>query len=114
MLWTECVVLVKATASDTEPGQAGETKLGYQTFFNGTLGSNIVIDASQVVTDTIDYVATNENGLTATSTRTVLIEAAAATSPRKNTVATRSGSSTAAPPASKMMSAYRKWGRPDW
>jgi len=36
--------------------------------------SNIVIDTTQVATDTIDYVATDQNGLTSTSTRTVIIE----------------------------------------
>jgi len=66
-----------ATVSDTGPGQAGDANLGYQTFLNGTLVSNIVIDTSQIATDTIDYVATDTDGLTATSTRTVLIEAAA-------------------------------------
>jgi len=38
--------------------------------------SNIVIDTSQAATDTIDYVATATWGNTATSTRTVVIEAA--------------------------------------
>jgi hypothetical protein len=33
--------------------------------------------AQQVATDTIDYVATDTDGLTSTSTRTVIIEAAA-------------------------------------
>ncbi len=60
-----------ATVSDMGSGQAGDTNLGLQTFLNGTLVSNIVIDTSQVATDT--------DGLTATSTRTVLIEATAAT-----------------------------------
>jgi hypothetical protein len=69
-----------ATESDIGPGQAGDTILGYQTFLNGTLVSNIVIDTSGVATDTIDYVATDSSGNTATSTRTVLIEAATATS----------------------------------
>jgi hypothetical protein len=59
-------------------GQGGDTDLGYQTFLNGTLVSNIVIDTSQVATDTIDYVATDQFGLTATSTRTVIIEAGTA------------------------------------
>jgi hypothetical protein len=59
--------------SDTGPG------LGYKTFLNGTLASNIVIDTSQVATDTIDYVVTDTSGLTATSTRTVIIEAAIST-----------------------------------
>ncbi|MGA3310267.1 MAG: hypothetical protein ABSD08_16905 [Xanthobacteraceae bacterium] len=40
---------------------------------DGTLVSTIVIDTSQIATDTIDYVAADTDGLTATSTRTVLI-----------------------------------------
>jgi hypothetical protein len=64
-----------ATVTDTGPGQAGDSNLGYQTFLNGTLVSNIAIDTSQLATDTIDYVATDTDGLTAASTRTVLIEA---------------------------------------
>jgi Chaperone of endosialidase/Domain of unknown function (DUF5011) len=51
--------------------------LGYRTFLNGALVSNILIDTSQVATDTIDYVATDTWGNTSTSTRTVLIEASA-------------------------------------
>jgi hypothetical protein len=50
--------------------------LGDKTFLDGTLVSNIIIDTSQVATDTIDYVATDTWGNTATSTRTVIIEAA--------------------------------------
>ncbi len=69
-----------ATISDTGPGQAGNTNLGLKTFLNGTLVSNIVLDTSQVATDTIDYVATDQNGLTSTSTRTVIIEPSAHTS----------------------------------
>jgi hypothetical protein len=38
---------------------------------------NIIIDTSQAATDTIDYVATDTWGNTATSTRAVIIEAAA-------------------------------------
>jgi hypothetical protein len=34
------------------------------------------IDTTQAATDTIDYVATNSTGLTATSTSTVIIEPA--------------------------------------
>jgi hypothetical protein len=51
--------------------------LSYRTFINGALSGNILIDTSQVATDTIDYVATDTWGNTATSTRTVIIEAAA-------------------------------------
>jgi len=35
----------------------------------------VQIDTSAVATDTIDYVAADQTGLTATSTRTVIIEA---------------------------------------
>ena len=65
------------TVTDAGAGQAEETNLGYKTFLNGTLVSNIVVDTRQIATDTIDYVATDSAGLTATSTRTVLIEASA-------------------------------------
>jgi hypothetical protein len=50
-----------------------DLNLGIKTFLNGTLVSNIVIDTSQVATDTIDYVATTA-GNTARTTRTVIIE----------------------------------------
>jgi hypothetical protein len=70
-----------ATVSDTEPGQAADTNLGYKTFLNGTLASNIVIDTSAPATDTIDYVATDGAGNTATSTRTVVIESPATAEP---------------------------------
>jgi hypothetical protein len=53
--------------------------------------SNIILDTSEVATDTINYVATDQTGLTATSTRTVLIEAAAVPS----IVPTEDASSTA-------------------
>jgi Domain of unknown function (DUF5011) len=50
--------------------------LSYRTFINSVLSGNILIDTSQVATDTIDYVATDTWGNTATSTRTVIIEVA--------------------------------------
>jgi hypothetical protein len=62
---------------DTDLGQAGDTNLGLKTFLNGALVLNIVIDTSQAATDTIDYVATDSAGFTATSTRTIIIEATA-------------------------------------
>lgn len=77
-----------ATVSDTGPGQAGDTNLGVKTFLNGTLVSNIVIDTSSVATDTIDYVATDTDGLTATSTRTVIIDTVASTVTASSTDAT--------------------------
>ena len=51
--------------------------LGIKTFLNGTLVSNIVLDTSQIATDTVQYVATDTTGVTATSTRTVIIDAVA-------------------------------------
>lgn len=48
--------------------------LGVKTFLNGALVSNIVLDTSTSTTDTIDYVATDQAGNIATSTRTVLVE----------------------------------------
>jgi hypothetical protein len=50
--------------------------LSCRTFINGVLTGNILIDTSQVATDTIDYVANDTCGNTSTSTRTVVIEAA--------------------------------------
>ena len=50
--------------------------LSYRTFINDVLSGNILIDTSQVATDTIDYVATDTWGNTATSARTVIIDAA--------------------------------------
>jgi hypothetical protein len=58
-----------------------DQNLGYKTFLNGALVSDIVIDTSAPATDTIDYVATDPAGNTATSTRTVIIEASSTTDP---------------------------------
>ena len=53
----------------------------------------IVIDTSQVATDTIDYVATDQSGLTSTSTRTVLIEASPSIIPTDDASTTTTDSS---------------------
>ena len=58
-----------ATAKDS----AGHD-LGLRTFLNGALVSDIVLDTSTTSTDTIDYVATDTWGNTATATRSVIIE----------------------------------------
>ena len=63
-----------AIATDSEGHE-----LSYRTFINGVLSGDIVIDTSAAATDTIDYVATDTWGNTATSTRTVIVEAVAAT-----------------------------------
>jgi hypothetical protein len=54
--------------------------LSYRTFINGILSENLIIDTSQVATDTIDYVATDTWGNTATSTRTVIVQTASSSS----------------------------------
>ncbi len=60
----------------TITGPQQDLNLGIQTFVNGTPMNPVQIDTSQVATDTIDYVATDQTGLTSTSTRTVIIEPA--------------------------------------
>ena len=55
-----------------------DKNLGIKTYLNGTLVSDIVLDTSTTTTNTMDYVATDANGLTSTSIRTVLIEAPSA------------------------------------
>ena len=60
-----------ATAADAE----GHS-LDIDTFLNGVEVQTITLDTSEPATDTIDYVATDGDGLTATSTRTVIIETA--------------------------------------
>jgi trimeric autotransporter adhesin len=77
-------VQVGATYSDlgaTITGPQADLNLGINTFLNGTLTSSIVIDTSTAATDTIDYVTTDQNGLTSTSTRTIIIEAASSLPP---------------------------------
>jgi hypothetical protein len=69
--------------------------LGYKTFLNGTLVSNIIIDTTQVATDTIDYVATDTWDNTATSTRTVIIEASPSIVPTNEATTTASSSPSA-------------------
>jgi hypothetical protein len=54
--------------------------LSYRIFINGVLSGNILVDTSQVATDTIDYVATDTWGNTATSTRTIIIGSTASSS----------------------------------
>ena len=70
--------------------------LGYKPFLNGALVSNIVIDTTQVATDTIDYVASDTWGNTATSTRTVIIDAPPSIAPTNvvPTIASTTASTT--------------------
>ena len=64
--------------------------LSYRTFINGVLSGNILIDTTQVATDTIDYVATDTWGNTATSTRTVITEASPSIIPTNEATTTAS------------------------
>ncbi|MGO8799679.1 MAG: immunoglobulin-like domain-containing protein, partial [Roseiarcus sp.] len=90
------IIQVGATYTDlgaTITGPQADLNLGIKTFLNGALVSNIVLDTSAAATDTIDYVVADSQGLTATSTRTVIIQAAndnqASNTPANdNTVAT--------------------------
>jgi hypothetical protein len=59
----------------TITGPQADLNLGIKTFLNGKLVSDIVLDTSAAATDTVQYVATDPTGLTATSTRTVIVEA---------------------------------------
>ena len=73
------VIQVGASYADlgaTITGPAADLNLGVKTFVNGLFVSNILLDTSAAATDTIDYVVTDGQGLTSTSTRTVIIEAA--------------------------------------
>ena len=77
------IVQVGDTYNDlgaTIEGPQQDLNLGIQTFVNGAAMSPVQIDTSQAATDTIDYVATDQNGLTSTSTRTVIVEPAQASS----------------------------------
>jgi trimeric autotransporter adhesin len=90
------IVQVGATYNDlgaTITGPQQDLNLGIQTFVNGTEMSPVQIDTSAAATDTIDYVATDQNGLAATSTRTVIIEA-----PANDNQATSSPANDNSPP----------------
>jgi hypothetical protein len=60
----------------TTTGPQADLALGIKTFLNGAVVSNIMLDTSAVAIDTIDYVVTDEQGLTSTSTRTVIVQPA--------------------------------------
>ena len=74
------IIQVGATYNDlgaTITGPQADLNLGIQTFVNGSPMYPIQIDTSTAATDTISYVATDQSGLTSTSTRTVIIQPAA-------------------------------------
>jgi hypothetical protein len=55
-------------------GPQPDLNLGLTTYLTGILTDPLVVETSQPATDTIDYVATDQNGPTSTSTRTLIIE----------------------------------------
>jgi hypothetical protein len=62
---------------------------------NGAPTGDIEIDTSAAATDTIDYVATDGQGLTSTSTRTVIVEPAIVPPPSSSSMdATTSATTT--------------------
>ncbi len=74
------IVQVGANYNDlgaTITGPSADLNLGIMTYLNGTLAEPLTIDTTQPATDTIQYVATDQSGLSATSTRTVIIQAPA-------------------------------------
>jgi hypothetical protein len=71
-----------------------DQNLGLKYFLNGALVSNIVLDTSAAATDTIDYVATDQAGNAATSTRTVIVEAQASSPPAVSSATTSAATST--------------------
>jgi hypothetical protein len=59
----------------TITGPQADLNLGIETYIDGIAMTPVQIDTSMAATDTIDYVATDQNGLSSTSTRTVVVEA---------------------------------------
>jgi spore maturation protein SpmA len=71
-------IIVGDTINDldaTISGPQADLNLGIKTYVNGTEMRPVQINTSTAATDTIDYVVTNQTGLTGTSTRTVIARA---------------------------------------
>jgi hypothetical protein len=75
-------------------GPQADLNLGITTYVNGAPMNPIQIDTSTVATDTIQYVVTDSVGLTSTSTRTVIIQAANDNTPPLDTSTITTASST--------------------
>jgi hypothetical protein len=89
------IVQVGAIYNDlgaTITGPQADLNLGITTYVNGIETSPMQIDTSAAATDTIDYVVTDQNGLTSTSTRTAIIEAGPSIIPTNNASTTVSSS----------------------
>jgi hypothetical protein len=85
----------------TITGPKQDLNLGISTYVNGVAVSPVQIDTSAAATDTVQYVATDQNGLTSTSTRTVIIEAPA----NDNQATSTPANDNSPPPAATTISA---------
>ena len=93
------VIQVGASYTDlgaTITGPQQDLNLGIQTFVNGSPMNPVQIDTGTEATDTIAYVATDQSGLTSTSTRTVIILPAQAGEPAPTPPSDAATSTTAA------------------
>ena len=80
----------------TITGPQADLNLGIKTYLNDTPMNPVQIDTTQAATDTIDYVVTNTQGLTSTSTRTVIVEPVAEPTTSAPPASSVDASSTAA------------------
>ena len=83
----------------TITGPTADLNLGITTYVNGTEMSPVQIDTNAAATDTIDYVATDQNGLTSTSTRTVIVEVSTAADNSTATTTSTTDAATSTPNA---------------
>jgi len=91
------IIYLGDTYSDlgaTITGPQADLNLDITTYVNDIEMSPVQIDTSAVATDTIDYVVTDAEGNTATSTRTVIIETASDT---QEVTATSTGEASSTP-----------------
>jgi hypothetical protein len=83
------IIHVGATYTDLGAqitGPKPDLNLGITTYVNGAAMNPVKLDTTQAATDTIAYVATDQTGLAATSTRTVIVQAAPSIVPTDETV----------------------------
>jgi hypothetical protein len=90
------IIHIGDTYADLGTGPQADLNLGIKTFLNGAPMNPIQLDTTQASTDTIQYVVTDSTGLTATSTRTVIIEPAALLPSTFPSASTTEATSTAA------------------
>jgi len=91
------IIQVSSTYTDlgaTITGPQGDLNLGITTYVNGSEMNPVQIDTSTAATDTIAYVATDQNGLSSTTTRTVIVEAAPSIVPSADASTTQATSTS--------------------